>query len=496
MERRAQHAPGWPLTGRSTRVAALAACLGLAALCGSSPADAGTPRETSLSDDDEAFELRRCRLALDISSTCLEVTFSKSVQEAEAASERILAELNRVWIPEAGIRFELGALTVRDDPETDPYLATRDAGALMGISRRENAKHRCDVIMALCANASQGGGLGGGRAVWVAWGGDAWDLMHHEFSHAFGTSHGHGWPFERGTMNSSEGSRYPRTRFNTLNTVELGIIRDNARDLPVIKPAPANSSPYARFDEIHLPRDARLSKVRGGARKARLDVLENDLDVDGHELRIASVDAKSARGAQLKVVDGKTIEYVMDDAFSGYWDHDTFAYEIEDASGARSCGGAAVLFDDAKRLLRNGSFADGERRWAFEGAKVVPNGEAITSVQVDQRVLLETGDSISQKVRLNRKLSASYDLELSMFCGTERGADGGQVPPSGDPELIIHVEGGGLDLAFPARERDEFLALPIDLEKASATYEIRFENVGGPPVRIGDIALIPIHDDD
>ncbi|MEM1085187.1 MAG: hypothetical protein AAGI48_13830 [Verrucomicrobiota bacterium] len=443
----------------------------------------------------EKVQLRLCRIALDITFNCFDNTFGQSMKKTEAAVDRILTELNRVWIPEAGIQFEIGNLEVRTTIESDPYQATRVPGALLGMGRELNAEHRCDVVFVMDANADHGGGIGGGRGVWIAWGGDAWDLMHHEFSHALGTSHGDGWPMERGTMNqTSWGSRYPRERRHTLNYREVELIREYSGNLKEIGFTEEKVAPYATLDRIRLKKPRATSGLGAkGGKDHTLDPLFNDYDLNGGEVMLKDVDRRSTRGAKLtKLKDGR-VRYQLDEPFSEYFDYDFFHYEIEDEDGMTSRGAVVLFFEQAELIVKNGDFSEGKRGWKMDQAEVVTNGESITSVQIDHRALIQPGGEIVQEVELDRRLSDKYLLEATIFTGTEKDENGSFIDPPGDPDLIVGIYSSRNETKRRIDETDVTIGIPIQLKTNTlGGYEVRFTNAGDFPIRVGHVVLRPV----
>ena len=128
----------------------------------------------------------------------------------------------------------------------------------------------------------------------------------------------------------------------------------------------------------------------------------------------------------------------------------------------------------------------------MEGAEVVDNGEAISSITVDKRALLQPGGVISQEVELDGFLAEKYLLEATIYCGPERDSSGQAVNPSGNPELVIGLYGEGRKSRRRVGERDVTIAMPFQLRRSRGTFELRFENQGAVPVRVGHVVLRPV----
>jgi len=245
-------------------------------------------------------ELRISRVNIDVSYNCYKVTFKGSRKNTEAAVERIINELNRVWVPEAGLYYRLNNLRIREDKSTDPYQATRDSGTLFGIGRKANLQPACDVIMILNQGTNFGGGLGGGGCVWINWTGDMWDVMHHEFSHAYGPGHGVGWPWERGTQNlASNGSPYPTPRHHTLNFMELVQIEKASEKFSNKTDLEEEVSPYAHFDKLTVRKQPRIEGGKIVGYEIMLNPLKNDYDFNSGQIFLKDFDRKSLRGGTL-----------------------------------------------------------------------------------------------------------------------------------------------------------------------------------------------------
>lgn len=292
---------------------------------------------------------------------------------------------------------------------------------------------------------------------------------------------------------ASQGSRYPRERRHKLNYKEVEIIRENSKNLEEISYPEENVKPYARLDKFEIPPLKQTSGLKANTTyDLFLDPLANDYDLNRDQISLTEVDKKSQRGAKVSILKDNRVRYRLENPFSQYLDYDFFHYTISDDKGLESKGAVLLKFPKSTLLVENGDFAKGKRRWKFSDAEIVENGEAPTSIKVDQRALLQPGGSIMQEVELSDGLSEKYVLEAVVYCGPERNEKGQVVSPESDPKLTIGLFSDRQEMKRRVTEKDTTFSMPFRLQRSSDTFELRITNDGKVPVRVGHIVLLPV----
>lgn len=223
-------------------------------------------------------------------------------------------------------------------------------------------------------------------------------VARHEMGHNWGAGDMHAGGPEGPTIESGND-------FARWDATELGSIlvkRSQRAESGFLTPAPA-------FDAVPLPPNAvtdYLDRANSAASSVTAPLIRNDFSVNGAELRVASIDGRSANGARVTLLPDGSAEYTPDPSVPDGIDY--FTYRLETDQGAWATG---------RVIVRNGPHS-----LTLEGEDGEPLGGAELRSEADEtrRILsgdasLELGDGGGVRFTMTQPATRTVDIELAYW---------------------------------------------------------------------------------
>ena len=292
----------------------------------------------------EPSPLRRATLAVEVDSHVFARCFESSEERVrERLENEFLPLLNGAFTPCTGLVWELGPLVIWKDAAEDPYTGLVGKGhEIWGrfASRWSGKESKFNKAILFYGEPFGFGGLGGGRYVLV---GDPWGAWCHEISHCFGNPHGGNGSIEHGSMsNSMDGRLFRLPARNPYSHTEvdemLRQIERERNEYPVIERFEAPVAPYARIDVAILQLDKQGKKRQ----YIDIDVLGNDQDVNGDELKIGEVDPYSRLDGEVEIIEKSGKALLRYTPLLPISMPDSFSYTVVDEGGLSDRGNVLV----------------------------------------------------------------------------------------------------------------------------------------------------------
>jgi autotransporter-associated beta strand protein len=316
-----------------------------------------------------------------------------TVDGVRDAAEFSMACMGAVYLRDTSIFYRTGKIVIRTDSLADPYqgnagladFRTQWTGA---VSNQVGATHGIAVLV---------NGQGGGGVAWLATAatgfnqysivrcherGDFTYFWLHEAAHNWAGGHWEGggdYPDEVGNNGRQpEGNTILSSgnfaRFSSADVSRIVAHRErNAGNLDLTGNFPLPIPPRANMDRAyHTP-----------GQPVRIDVLENDSDVNGHALTLIAADPVSSRGGTAVISPGTgpqgrdEILYTPpphDDAWTKSPD-DLFIYQIQDSSGQTAQGFVVVRPDlTSEALVAHWTFDEPDGNDLLDASGMQRNG--------------------------------------------------------------------------------------------------------------------------